>query len=177
MENSNNIALVTSVGNELLIVDTKARKIKKRISTQQELSHMLVLHLNKPIACVTNVVSGSVSVIDIKNEKLISIIDCGSGTEGLDITPDGKELWVTSSKDKSISIICIITNSVVVVLSTVNEVLRLGFSIDGIYCFVPNSKDGTIRVYDQEKRQQIKIISIPGKKNYWEELFIILRDQ
>ena len=170
LDNSNNVALVTSVGNELLIVDTQAGKIEKRISTEQELSHMLVLHPNKPIAYVTNVVSGSVSVIDIKNEKLISIIDCGNGTEGLDITPDGKELWVTNSKDKSISIICTKTNSIVGILSTGNEALRLKFSIDGIYCFVPNSRDGTIRVYDQKKRQQIKIISIPGKKKLLERV-------
>jgi YVTN family beta-propeller protein len=167
---SNNVAIVTDIGNDLLIVDIESGSIKTKISTQQKLSHMVVVHPTKPLAYVTNVISGSISIIDLKDEKVICIIECGGGTEGVDITPDGKELWVTNSQDNSISIISTITNKVIDTLATGNEALRLKFSIDGKYCLVPNSKDGTIRIYDQKTRKQIKIISVPGKTNLIERV-------
>ena len=39
------------------------------------------------------------------------------------------------------------------------------FSIDGKYCLVTNASDGTISIYDQYSKKQIKTIRIPGKKN------------
>ena len=170
INHTNNVIVVTDVGNELLIVDTESGSVKTRIPTQQEWSHMVVLHPNRPIAYVSNVVSGSVSVVDLKKEKVTSIISCGLGTEGIDVTPDGKELWVTNYKDKSISVIDTVTNEIIDTLSTGNEALRLKFSIDGAYCLVPNSKDGTILVYDQKTRMQIKTIRVPGKKNLFERI-------
>ena len=63
LPNSDNVAIVTDAGNELLVVNTQTGDIQKRISTKQKLSHMVVLHPRKPLAYVTNIVSGSVSII------------------------------------------------------------------------------------------------------------------
>jgi len=163
--NSNSVVVVTDIGNELLVINTQTGDIEKRISTEQELSHMVALHPHKSLAYVTNINSGSVSVIDLDMEKVIEIIYCGLGAEGIDITPDGRELWVTNSKENTISVIDTRINQVIELLKTGNEALRLKFSVDGKYCLVPNSKDGTIRVYNQKTKKQIKVINVPGKKN------------
>lgn len=55
-------------------------------------------------------------------------------------------------------------------MATGEEPLRLKFSIDGKICMVPNSRDGTISVYDRYLKEQIKTISIPGKKNLFEKV-------
>jgi len=168
--NSDNVVVVTDIGNELLVVNTQTGYIEKRISTEQELSHMVVLHPYESLAYVTNINSGSVSVIDLELGKLIQIISCGLGTEGIDITPDGKEVWVSNSRENTISVINTETNEVIDTLTTGNEAMRLKFSIDGKYCFVPNSKDGVIRVYNQKTKEQIEVIEIPGKKNLVDRL-------
>ena len=163
--NSTDVAVATDVGNDLVILDTKSGKVKKTIPTQQDLSHMVVLHPNKPFAYVTNINSGSVSVIDIDKGEVIKIIRCGSGTEGIDITPDGKEIWVTNNRDNTILVINTATYETLPVIPTGNEALRLKFTLDGKHCLVPNSKDGTIRVYDSKSKAEVKIIDLPGKKN------------
>ena len=168
--NSNNVGVVTDGGNDLVVVNVETGIVEKRISTEQVVSHLLVLDPNKPIAYATNINSGSVSVINLLEERVIKIIPCGKGTEGIDITPDGKEVWVTNNKKESISVINTETYQITDVLATGEEPLRLKFSIDGKICMVPNSRDGTISVYDRYLKEQIKTISIPGKKNLFEKV-------
>lgn len=163
--NTTKVGVVTDIGNELVVVNIETGIIEKKIATQQVVSHLLVLHPNKSLAYVTNINSGSVSVIDLVQDKVIKIIACGKGTEGIDITPDGMEIWVTNNKDESISVISTETNQITHTLATGKEPLRLKFSIDGRICMVPNSSDGTISVYDTYSKKQIKTISIRGKKS------------
>jgi len=166
--NSNNVGVVTDGGNDLVVVNVETSVVEKKILTQQVVSHLLVLHPNKPMAYVTNINSGSVSVIDLVEDKVIKIIPCGKGTEGIDITPDGMEIWVTNNREEFISVINTDTYQITDTLATGKESLRLKFSIDGKICMVPNSSDGTISVYDRYSKKQIKIISIPGKKSFIE---------
>jgi len=165
---SNQVGVVTDVGNDLLVVNVEKGIVEKKIPTQQIVSHLLVLHPNKPLAFVTNINSGSVSVIDLEINQVIKIIPCGLGTEGIDITPDGSEIWVTNNKDETISIVNTNSYQITDTLTTGKESLRLKFSIDGKYCMVPNSSDGTISVYDQHSKKQIKTIKIPGKTSLLE---------
>jgi len=163
--NSNKVGVVTDLGNDLLMVDTETGIIEKKIRTQQVLSHLLVLHPNKPMAYVTNINSSSVSVIDLNLDKVIKIIPCGLGTEGIDITPDGSEIWVTNNKENTISVINTNTNEITNTIRNGKESLRLKFSIDGKHCLATNASDGTISVYNQYSKKQIKTIKIRGKTN------------
>jgi len=168
--NTAKVGVVTDIGNELVVVNIETGIVEKKIATQQVVSHLLVLHPNKSLAYVTNINSGSISVIDLEQDKVIKIIPCGKGTEGIDITPDGMEIWVTNNKEESISVINTETNQITHSLATGKEPLRLKFSIDGKICMVPSSSDGTISVYNRYSKKQIKTIRIPGKKSLIERV-------
>ena len=163
--NSNNVGLVTDVGNDLVVVNIETGIVEKKIPTRQVVSHLLVLHPNKPLAYVTNINSSSVSVIDLEINQVIKIIPCDLGTEGIDITPDGTEIWVTNNKEHTISVIDTNTNEITNTILNGKESLRLKFSVDGKYCLTTNASDGTIAVYDQHSKKQIKKIKIRGKTN------------
>ena len=168
---SSKVGVVTDIGNDLLVVNVETGVVEKKIPTQQVVSHLLVLHPNKPLAYVTNINSSSVSVIDLNLSQAIKIIPCGLGTEGIDITPDGAEIWVTNNKENTLSVINTQTYQITDTMTTGKESLRLKFSIDGKYCLVPNAGDGNISVYDRHSKKQIKTISIPGKKSLVERIF------
>lgn len=169
--NSNKVAVVTDIGNNLLVVDVAKGIVEKNIPTQQIVSHLLVLDPKKPLAYVSNINSGSVSVIDLEKEKVIKIIPCGFKTEGIDITPDGSEIWVTNNKENTISVINTTTYQITNTLPAGKESLRLKFSVDGKHCLVTNATDGTISVYNQRTKKQIKTILLHGKANLIEKLF------
>jgi YVTN family beta-propeller protein len=167
---SNKVGVVTDIGNNLLVVDVAKGIVEKNIPTQQVVSHLLVLDPKKPLAYVSNINSGSVSVIDLEKEKVIKIIPCGFKTEGIDITPDGSEIWVTNNKENTISVINTTTYQITNTLPAGKESLRLKFSIDGKHCLVTNATDGTISVYDQHTKKQIKTIQLHGKANLVEKI-------
>ncbi len=170
LSQTNKVAVVTDIGNHLSIVNTETGIIEHQISTQQDMSHLLVHHPFKPLIYVTNINSGSVSVIDTEINEVVKIILCSKTTEGIDIRPDGSEIWVTNIKDNFISVINTETYETTERIKTGNEPLRLKFSNDGKQCLVSNSKDGTISVYDTKTKKQIKTIIIPGKKNILEKV-------
>jgi YVTN family beta-propeller protein len=167
---SNKVAVVTDTGNDLSIVNVETGVLEKQISTQQDLSHLLVHHPLKPIIYVANIKSGSVSVIDIELDSVVKIINCSKKSEGIDITKDGSEIWVTNIEENFISVINTETYKITDRIETGKEPLRLKFSIDGKYCLVSNSSDGTVSVYDSKTKKRITNISIPGKKNIIEKV-------
>lgn len=168
---TNKVGIVTNEGNDLVVVDLETGNVEKKIATQQIVSHLIVLHPNKSIAYVTNINSGSISVIDLIENKVIKIIPCSKGTEGIVITPDGAEIWVTNTIENSISIINTDTYKITATLLTGKEPLRLKFSIDGKHCLVTNSNEGSISVYDRYLKKQLKEIHIPGKRGLIERIF------
>ncbi|APZ45108.1 hypothetical protein BW723_01815 [Polaribacter reichenbachii] len=170
LQESNKVAVVTDVGSHLSIVNIETGKLEKQIATQQEFSHLLVQHPKKPLIYVSNINSGSVSVIDIHLDSVVKIIPFTNKVEGIDISIDGSELWVTNIKENIITIINTETYETLATIPTGKEPLRLKFSNDGKYCLVSNSTDGTISVYNSKTKKQISTIQIPGKKNILEKI-------
>jgi YVTN family beta-propeller protein len=164
------VGIVADIGNDLSVVNVATGVVEKQISTQQDFSHLLVHHPAKPLIYVTNINSGSVSVIDVELDKVVKIIHCSERAEGIDITPNGSEIWVTNIKDNFISVINTETYKTTDSLGTGNQPLRLKFSNDGKYCLISNSGDGTISVYNSKTKKQITRIVIPGKKNIFEKV-------
>lgn len=166
LHNSKKVAVASSSNNNLLIVDTEKDSVEAVIPTQQKISYKLVVHPFKPLAYVTNQKSGSVSLINYETKVVLKIIKTGYGTQGIDITPDGKEVWVTNARENTISVINTETNTVEDTLNTGKGAYRLKFSLDGKYAFVTNAYDGTIFVFDRSIRYKIKTITLPGKSSF-----------
>ena len=170
MPQENTVGVVTDVGNHLSVVNIATDRVEKQIGTQQDFSHLLVHHPTKPLVYVSNINSGSVSVINVEMNEVVLVIQCSDRAEGIDITPDGSELWVTNIDDHSISVIDTETYETTNRLDTGNQPLRLQFSMDGKQCLVSNASDGTISIYDTETKKQIANVHIPGKKNLFEKV-------
>lgn len=163
MHEPNLVGVLTDILHDFIILNTETGNIEKIIPIQQLGSHLVVLHPKLPIAYITNSFSNSVSVIDYENDKLLSIISCGKGTEGIDITKDGKEIWVSNSKSNTINIISTKTLQILNTIKTGKEPIRLKFSNDDTVCLVANVSDGSVSVYNRFTNKEIKTISIHGK--------------
>lgn len=169
MPQSNSVGVVSDIGNHLSIVNIDRGVMEKQIATEQDFSHLLVHHPFKPIVYVSNINSGSVSVIDVDQAEVIRIIPCSKKAEGIAITPDGSEIWVTNILDNSITIIDTETYETKTTLETGQQPLRIKFSNDGKKCLVSNAVDGTVSVFDVESKKQITTIAFPGKRNLLEK--------
>ncbi|OOV25819.1 hypothetical protein BXU11_14205 [Flavobacterium sp. LM5] len=170
LESPNKVAVVSDDGNHLSVVNIESGKVEKQIATQQKVSHLLVKHPFKPIVYVTNINSGSVTVVAIESNKVVQIIPCGKSAEGIAITKDGSEIWVSNNKENYVSVINTLTYKEMARLATGKEPLRVKFSIDGKYGLVANASEGTISVFDTQSKKLFKTIVIPGNKNVFEKI-------
>jgi len=90
-----------------------------------------------------------------------TVIAVGRGSEGFDVTPDGKELWVGNAQDGTISIINVASKKVVQTLAAnVRGANRLKFTLDGKRAFVSSLGGADLAVFDVNTRQDIKRIKL-----------------
>jgi len=92
-----------------------------------------------------------------------TVIAVGRGSEGFDVTPEGKELWAANAQDGTISIIDIAGKKVTQTLdANVRGANRLKFTLDGKRAFVSSLWNGDLAVFDVGTRKEIKRIK-PGR--------------
>ena len=111
------LLVTTETPQAVLELDSTTGKIFHAWDTNQERSHMIVTTPDESKFYVTNTVSGSVSVIK-RTSGEVKVLPTGPGTEGIAISPDGKEVWAASRADAKISIISTATDAIVATLSS-----------------------------------------------------------
>src|SRR6266853_1095934 len=149
----------TETPQAVLELDSVTGKILHVWNTTQDRSHMIVATPNETKFYVTNTVSGSVSVID-RSTGEAKVIVTGPGTEGIAISPDGKEVWAASRADAKISIIATATDTIVASFSSGGKSpKRMEFTPDGSQVWVTNSDSGETAVFDARSHELVASIT------------------
>jgi YVTN family beta-propeller protein len=144
----------------VLEIDAATGKILHVLNTNQVRSHMIVTTPNESKFYVTNTVSGSVSVVD-RSTGEVKVLPTGPGTEGIAISPDGKEVWAASRIDAKISIISTATDAIVAGFpSGGKEPKRMAFTPDGAQVWVTNSRSDQVTVFDTHTRELIASLTM-----------------
>lgn len=113
------------------VIDWRQQKIIKEIKTGKGAHNFRPLGDRKHIF-LTNRVDSTISIIDMdKLEKVGDITGLPAGPDCMDITPDGKELWVTFRFSKKVGIIDIATRKLM-------QTITVGKSPHGIF-FYPSA--------------------------------------
>jgi len=171
--------------------DPAAHKIDWILGTGQNRTHMVWVSKDLDRIYTSNVSSGTISIIEKVaspaggfgppppggpaganrppgpppgpprpdwNETVVRV---GGGSEGFDVSPDGKELWVGNAQDGTISIIDLASKKVVQTLdANVKGANRLKFTPDGSMVFVSSLGQGSLAVFNAASRQEAKRIPL-----------------
>ena len=161
--------LVTAEGlKELLIVNPKTRRVAARVPTSRETSHMVAASADGKRAYVANIGSGSVTVVDLSQAKVIKDILTGEGAEGIAITPDGREVWVVNRAADTVSIVNTKTLEVAATLKVPQFPIRIKITPDGKRGLVSCARSGDVAIIDTAtkkiKRIPIDREAVPGSE-------------
>jgi YVTN family beta-propeller protein len=138
------------------------------MGTGASATHMLAVTPDARRLYTTNIASNNVTAIRLDGPPSpanITQIAVGAQPEALDISPDGRELWVGHNGDGSIAIIDIDTNTVKHTMQVGLLPIRLKFSPDGKRVLVSDPKGGAsgeVIVLDAQKRMVEKRIALAG---------------
>ncbi len=159
--------------------DPSSRKIDLVLGTGQDRTHMIYVTPDGQKIITTNVSSATVSIIDQeplhmpgpppgrdhpgpsvpRTDWHETIVPVGRGSEGLDLSPDGKEIWTANAQDGTISIVDLQGKKVVqTVAANAPGANRLKFTPDGTRVLL--SSGPSLIVMDARTRSEVKRISI-----------------
>jgi YVTN family beta-propeller protein len=152
--------LVTAEGkNELVVIDPKGAKVLSRAPTGHSLSHMVAASPDGKRAFVSSLKDGVVTVIDIPG-GVVGDVPTGKGAEGLDVTPDGREVWVVNREADTISVIDTKTLKVTATIKAAEFPIRVKITPDGKRAVVAFTESGDVGVFDVATRTEVKRIPV-----------------
>ena len=140
--------------------DVAKNQVEWTMPTSQERSHMLVLTRDGQKIFTANGMSNSVTCLAHdaqKNNWSTTQIAVGRGPEGIDIAPDGSEVWVANSGDGTVSMIDVGSKKVVgTVDAKTKHSNRLKFTPDGKLVLITDMGNGDLVVLDVGTRKEVK---------------------
>jgi len=161
------------------------------MGTGQNRTHMIYVTADGKKVYTTNVSSGTVSILtdtliqpgnfgpppgsspppggglpqgfrpQPHKDWLQTLVPVSTGSEGFDVSPDGKQLWTASADDGTIAIIDLATKKVVDKIDAkVLGANRLQFTPDGQRVLISSLRNGDLVVYDAIAHTEVKKINI-----------------
>ena len=90
-----------------------------------------------------------------------AIVPVSRGSEGFDVSPDGKQLWTAASEDGTIAVIDLQAKKLSVKIDAhVQGANRLKFTPDGKQVFISSLGTGDLIVYDAGSQKEVKRLKI-----------------
>jgi YVTN family beta-propeller protein len=130
----------------LLVVDSETGVVTDAIATNQELSHMVALDEAHQRAYVSNIVSGSVSVIDLRQGKTTQVIAVGAGAEGITVHPETGTVWVAPRDEDRVVVLDPDSFAVQRTIPVGDLPLRVAFDKAGRHALVSNARDSSLSI-------------------------------
>jgi YVTN family beta-propeller protein len=163
--------------------DPATNKVDWILGTGQNRTHMVYVSEDQKRLIATNVMAGTVSLIELEPVRMPpqsgapgrggppgggqrmdwnqTVIPVGKGSEGFDLSPDKREIWVANAQDGTISIIDVASKKVVQTLeANVPGANRLKFTVDGKQVLVTTLSGPDLVVLDAATRKEIKRVPI-----------------
>ena len=143
------------------------------MGTGQDRTHMLYVTPDGKKVYTTNVSSATVSILVdslIKprafangftppphQDWVQTLIPVGKGSEGFDVSPDGRELWTAGADDGTITIIDIASKKATAQIDAkVLGANRLKFTPDGKRVLISSLRTGDLFIFDAASHKEVK---------------------
>ena len=129
------------------------------LGTGQNTTHMVIVSKDGSKLVTANIGSDSISIIERTgnggwNETVVPV---GKGPEGIDVSPDGTQIWTAHSRDGGVSIIDIASKKVVQTLQLgTKRSNRLKFTPDRKLVLISDLDGGELVVLDASTKREIK---------------------
>jgi DNA-binding beta-propeller fold protein YncE len=153
--------VTTELENCISIIDPKILQVVGAVPTGQPESHMLAISSDGKTGYTANVGPGTVSVLDMKNGKVLKIIPISKTTQRISISPDDK--WVFTSDQTKPRLVVIDTkkNEVVKWIEMPGTGYGTAATPDGRWLIVALNTINQVAFIDLQKMQVTQTLDVP----------------
>jgi YVTN family beta-propeller protein len=153
--------VTAELANSVYAVDIHSRKVVAEIPTGRPESHMLVISPDGARAYTANVSSGSISVLDLREHALVTVIPVAKMVQRLSLSPDGKWLFTHDQDAARIAVIDTSSNTISRWIDIPSTIYSSQPTPDG-KSLVADSPKGKLFVVNISSGELGKSYDIPG---------------
>lgn len=154
------------------VIDTKTDEVIETIKVDNEISDGIAVNSTNNEVYTANYKKGVLNIIDGINFNIKEKLELGRNIHGIDVSPDGKFLYVTSGdlqEGEEFNYIMIYDTKekkiVKEIKSNSKSPAHISFSSDSKFAFVSNVMSNDISVIDTEKQEIIQTIPVGNTPN------------
>ena len=144
--------------------DPATDKIDAQYQTGQQTSHMVLISRDGKHMFTANIGGNSISIFDRGADggwTNPTAVPVGRGPEGLDLSPDGRELWTAHSQDGAVSVIDVAQRAVAATIDLkTRRSNRVKFTPDGAYVLITDLDAGELIVLDARARKEVRRVTL-----------------
>jgi YVTN family beta-propeller protein len=159
--NSGMLYVTTELDKTVSIIDPKTLKIVGTIPTGQEQSHMLALTRDGSRGYTANVGPGTVSVLDMKARKTLTIIPVSKNTQRIAISPDDSMVFTADQTKPQLAVIDTATNKVKTWVALPGVGYGTAPTPDGRWLLVALRTSKQVAVVDLKTMKVAKTLDVP----------------
>lgn len=152
---------------DISIVNTEENRVIETIEVGDSTSHGIAITPDKKKLYTGNLEKGEVYIYDMETKGLIKKINTGRNLHGIDITPDGQYLYVTSGwtdKKEEYNYINIIDTEKDKIVKTIksdeSSPAHIDFSKNSKYAYVVNVMGNSVSIVDVDNKTIDKVIDV-----------------
>ncbi|MBP6716411.1 MAG: YncE family protein [Acidobacteria bacterium] len=155
--------VVTSESTQnIVLVDLTKGEVLQATATTAAGSHMVATTADGSRAVTANITGGSISMFNLKPTPVLDrVIPTSPQTEGIAITPDGREVWAASNTG-IVNIVNPVTSRIDKTLTGFGQPYRLAMSPDGKFAIICDPKGDKIAVADVATRAVVWTLDAIG---------------
>ena len=159
--NSGMLYVTTELDKSISIIDPRSLKIVGSVPTGQEQSHMLALSHDGSRGYTANVGPGTVSVLDMKARKTVTIIPISKETQRISISRDDRMVFTADQTKPQLAVIDTATNTVKSWVPLPAVGYGTAPTLDGRWLLVALRTSKQVAVVDLKTMKVARTIDVP----------------
>ena len=158
------VAVTSEATRNVVLVNVLVGEVRSAIPTDQAGSHMVAITADGGRAYTGNIGSNTVSELDLLQGggRAIRRFEVPAQPEAINVTPDGKEVWVGSNATGVVSVVDPATGVVVPAAEGFGWPYRVLFSPDTRTVMLPDLRREELRFLDRASKRELARLTFPG---------------
>jgi DNA-binding beta-propeller fold protein YncE len=156
------VAVTSEASGNVVLVNVLAGAVRAGIATQGQGSHMLGVTGNGALAYTGNMQSNTVSELDLRTGRFVRSWPVPTTPEAINVTPDGKEVWVGSNGTGKVSVVDVATGTMTTAAEGLGWPYRVLYTPDRNTVLLPDLRGEELRFVDRASKRELGRIDFAG---------------
>ena len=156
------VVVTSETSGNIVVVNILEGAVRRAVATGAQGSHMVAVTGNGAMAYTGNIGSNTVTQFDLRTGKSVRSWTVPEQPEAINVTPDGREVWVGSNATGRVSVVDVGRGSVAAAAEGCGWPYRILYSPDTRLVLLPDLRKEELRFVERASRRELGRLAFPG---------------